>query len=77
MVYDVYKAVSIPIIGMGGIMSAKDVIEMMSAGAKAVMVGTANLINPFACKEIIEELPKELEAIGVKDINDIIGRAHK
>ena len=77
MVYDVYKNVSIPIIGMGGIMSARDVIEMMSAGAKAVMVGTANLINPFACKEIIENLPKELESIGVKDINDIIGRAHR
>ena len=76
MVYQVYEAVSIPIIGMGGISSAKDVIEMMMAGATAVQVGAANLINPFACKEIIEELPNEMEKLNIKDINEIIGGAH-
>ena len=76
MVYQVYEAVSIPIIGMGGISSAKDVIEMMMAGATAVQVGAANLINPFACKEIIEELPKEMDKLNIKDINEITGGAH-
>lgn len=76
MVYQVYEAVSIPIIGMGGISSAKDVIEMMMAGATAVQVGAANLINPFACKEIIEALPNEMEKLNIKDINEIIGGAH-
>lgn len=76
MVYQVYEAVSIPIIGMGGISSAKDVIEMMMAGATAVQVGAANLINPFACKEIIEELPNEMKKLNIKDINEIIGGAH-
>lgn len=76
MVYQVYEAVSIPIIGMGGISSAKDVIEMMMAGATAVQVGAANLINPFACKEVIEELPNEMKKLNIKDINEIIGGAH-
>lgn len=76
MVYQVYEAVSVPIIGMGGISSAKDVIEMMMAGATAVQVGAANLINPFACKEIIEELPKEMDKLNIKDINEITGGAH-
>lgn len=76
MVYQVYEAVSIPIIGMGGISSAKDVIEMMMAGATAVQVGATNLINPFACKEIIEELPNEMKKLSIKDINEIIGGAH-
>ena len=76
MVYQVYEAVSIPIMGMGGISSAKDVVEMMMAGATAVQVGAANLINPFACKEIIEELPKEMDKLNIKDINEIIGGAH-
>lgn len=76
MVYQVYDAVKIPIIGMGGISSAKDVIEMMMAGAAAVQVGAANLVNPFACKEIIEALPSELDKLNVKDINQIIGGAH-
>ncbi len=76
MVYQVYDAVKIPIIGMGGISSAKDVIEMMMAGATAVQVGAANLVDPFACKNIIENLPNELEKINVKDINEIIGGAH-
>lgn len=76
MVYQVYDAVKIPIIGMGGVSSAKDVIEMMMAGATAVQVGAANLVDPFACKTIIEDLPKELAKLNVKDINEIIGGAH-
>ena len=76
MVYQVYEAVKIPIIGMGGISNAKDVIEMMMAGASAVQVGAANLIDPFACKNIIDDLPHELEKLNVKDINKIIGGAH-
>lgn len=76
MVYQVYDAVKIPVIGMGGISSAKDVIEMMMAGATAVQVGAANLVDPFACKNIIEQLPCELERLNIKDINEIIGGAH-
>ncbi|MGN1161293.1 MAG: dihydroorotate dehydrogenase [Candidatus Fimenecus sp.] len=76
MVWQVYEAVKIPIIGMGGISSAKDVIEMMMAGATAVQVGAANLVNPFACKEIIETLPVEMEKLNIKDLNEIIGGAH-
>ncbi len=76
MVYQVYDAVKIPIIGMGGVSDAKDVIELMMAGATAVQVGAANLIDPYACKTIIEELPKELAKLNVKDINEIIGGAH-
>ena len=76
MVYQVYDAVKIPIIGMGGVSTAKDVIELMMAGATAVQVGAANLVDPFACKTIIEELPIELEKLNVKDINEIIGGAH-
>lgn len=76
MVYDVYEAVKIPIVGMGGISSARDVIEMMLAGATAVQVGAANLINPFACKEIIEDLPPAMDDLNIDDINEIIGGAH-
>lgn len=76
MVYQVYDAVKIPVIGMGGVSTAKDVIEMMMAGATAVQVGAANLIDPYACKTIIEDLPKELAKLNVKDINEIIGGAH-
>ena len=76
MVYQVYDAVKIPIIGMGGVSTAKDVIELMMAGATAVQVGAANLVDPFACKTIIEELPNELSKLNVKDINEIIGGAH-
>ncbi len=76
MVYEVYKAVSIPIIGMGGVSSAEDVIEMMLAGASAVQVGAANLKNPFACKEIIEALPAAMEKYGIKSLSEIIGGAH-
>lgn len=75
MVYQVSRSVKIPVIGMGGISTAEDVIEMMYAGAKAVQVGSANLKNPYACKEIIENLPKVMERYGIKDLNDIIGKA--
>lgn len=73
MVYQVAKACNIPVMGCGGVSSAKDVIEMMMAGATAVQVGAANLINPYVCKEIIEELPKECEALGIEKLSDIIG----
>jgi len=76
MVYQVYEAVKIPIIGMGGVSSARDVMEMMLAGATAVEIGAANLINPFVCKEIVEELPSLLESYNVQDIKEIIGGAH-
>ena len=77
MVYQVYEAVNIPIIGVGGIERAEDVIEMMLAGATAVEVGAANLKNPYACKEIIENLPKVMEKYGIENLQDIIGKAHK
>ena len=76
MVWQVYEKVSIPIIGMGGISCAEDVIEMMLAGATAVQVGAENLVNPFACKEIIVALPVKMEELEIKDISDIIGGAH-
>lgn len=76
MVYQVYDAVKIPIIGMGGIETAEDVIEFMLAGATAVQVGAANLVNPFACRDIINMLPKTMEKYGIRDLNDIIGGAH-
>ena len=76
MVYQVYDAVKIPIIGMGGVSTAEDVIEMMLAGATAVQVGAANLVEPFACKKIIEDLPKVMEKYGINSLTDIIGGAH-
>ena len=76
MGYQVYEAVSIPIIGMGGVSTAEDVIEMMLAGATAVQVGAANLINPYACMEIIEALPVAMEKYRIENLNDIIGEAH-
>ena len=76
MVYQVYDAVKIPIIGMGGISTAEDVIEMMLAGATAVQVGAANLVNPFACKNIIDNLPKVMEKYGINSLTEIIGGAH-
>ena len=75
-VYQVYEAVDIPIIGMGGVSSARGVIEMMLAGAAAVGVGAANLTNPFAAKEIIEALPAEMRKYGIDNLEDIIGGAH-
>ena len=77
MVYQVYDAVKIPVIGIGGISKAADVIEMMLAGATAVQVGAANLVNPFVCKDIIEALPLEMEKYGIKSLKDIIGGAHR
>lgn len=76
MVYQVSKAVSVPVIGMGGVSCAEDVIEMMMAGARAVEVGAANLVDPFACKKIVESLPAAMEKLGIENINDIIGKAH-
>ena len=73
MVYQVAQAVNIPVIGMGGVSSAEDVIEMMLAGATAVQVGAANLVDPFVCKKIIEDLPKAMEKYGIKNLADIIG----
>lgn len=76
MVYQVYEAVNIPIIGVGGIEKAEDVIEMMLAGATAVEVGAANLKNPYACKEIIENLPGVMKKYGITNLSEIIGKAH-
>ena len=76
MVYQVYEAVKIPIIGMGGVSTAEDVIEMMLAGATAVQVGAANLVEPFACKNIIDSLPEVMEKYSINNLTDIIGGAH-
>ncbi len=73
MVYQVAGAVNIPVVGMGGVSSAEDVIEMMLAGATAVEVGAANLIDPFVCKTIIEDLPQVMDKYGIQNLNDIIG----
>lgn len=73
MVYQVASAVKIPVMGCGGVSTAKDVVEMMLAGATAVQIGAANLVNPYACKEIIEELPKLMESLGIEKLSDIIG----
>ena len=76
MVYQVYDAVKIPVIGMGGVSTAEDVIEMMLAGATAVQVGAANLVNPFASKEIVNGLPIAMKKYGIEKLSDIIGGAH-
>lgn len=73
MVSQVAQAVHVPVMGCGGVSTAQDVIEMMMAGATAVQVGAANLVNPYTCKEIIEALPAELEQLGIDKISDIIG----
>ncbi len=73
MVYQAAKACALPIIGCGGVQSARDVIEMMMAGATAVEVGAANLVNPYASKEIVEALPAEMERLGIERLRDIIG----
>ena len=73
MVYQVANAVNIPVIGMGGVSSAEDVIEMMLAGATAVEVGAANLINPYACRDIINDLPRVMNKYGIENLSDIIG----
>ena len=76
MVYQVYEAVKIPIIGMGGVSCAEDVLEMLLAGASAVQIGAANLTEPFICKKIIEELPRVMEKYNIKSLKEITGVAH-
>ena len=76
MVYQVSKAVKVPVIGMGGVSSAEDVIEMMLAGATAVEVGAANLVNPFASRDIVRSLPETMEKYGIQNLNEIVGGAH-
>ena len=76
MVWQVFEKISIPIVGMGGVASARDVIEMMLAGATAVQVGAANLRDPFACRDIVADLPREMERLGINSLKDIIGGAH-
>ncbi|MBQ7387303.1 MAG: dihydroorotate dehydrogenase [Clostridia bacterium] len=76
MIYQVYEAVKIPIVGMGGVQNAEDVLELMLAGATAVEVGAENLVNPYACKDIIEALPVAMEKYGINNLSDIIGGAH-
>ena len=76
MVYQVYEAVKIPIIGIGGVSCAEDVIEMMLAGATAVQIGAANLVNPFVCRDVVEDLPRAMEQYSITSLTDIIGGAH-
>lgn len=75
MVYDVTQAVNIPVMGMGGIRTAEDVIEMIMAGASAVQLGAANLVDPYACKKMVEELPGLMAKLNIKDINEVRGCA--
>lgn len=77
MVYEVYAATGLPIIGVGGISTAADVIEMIMAGATAVEVGTANLVNPYVCREIIDDLPALMDDLGISTFDEIRGRAHQ
>ncbi len=77
MVHQVSQVVDIPVIGMGGVSSGRDAIEMMIAGASAVAVGCQNLVDPFACQKIIEEMNEILDSMGIDDVNDIIGLSHK
>lgn len=76
MVYQVYEAVDIPIVGMGGVSCAEDVIEMMLAGATAVEIGAANLVNPFICRDIVRDLPAAMKKYDIENLTDIIGGAH-
>jgi len=76
MVYQVYEAVKLPIIGMGGVSCAEDVIEMMLCGATAVQIGAANLVNPFVCRDIIEKLPDVMDKYKISTLKEIIGGAH-
>ena len=76
MVYQVSSAVNIPVVGMGGVSSAEDVIEMMLAGATAVEIGAANLVDPFICKKIVESLPAAADKYNINELKDIIGGAH-
>lgn len=76
MVYQVYEAVRIPIIGMGGVRTAEDVLEMLLAGATAVQIGAANLTDPYVCRDIVEALPRVMKKYGIEKLQDIIGEAH-
>ena len=76
MVWQVYEAVRIPIIGMGGVTRAEDVLELMLAGATAVEVGAANLVNPYACRDIVRDLPQAMQNYNIQNLKDIIGGAH-
>ena len=77
MIYDVYKAVSVPIVGMGGVSTTEDVLELMMAGATAVQVGAANLVDPYVCRDLVAGLPETMERYGIRDLKDIIGAAHR
>ena len=77
MVYQVYEAVNIPVVGMGGVSDAEDVLEMMMAGASAVEIGAANLTEPYASRDIIADLPRVMEKYGIEKLSDIIGAAHR
>ena len=77
MVYQVCQAVDVPVIGVGGIQNADDVLEFLSAGASAVQVGAQNLVDPWACPRIIEELPRKMDEYGIETLEEIIGRAQK
>ncbi len=77
MVYQVCAATKLPVIGVGGIATADDVLEMLSAGAGAVQVGAQNLVNPWACKEIIDALPGVMQRYGIKSLQSVVGRAHR
>ena len=77
MVYQVYEAVQIPIVGMGGISTAEDVLEMMLAGASAVEVGAANLVDPWCCRDLVNRLPQVMEQYNIENLRDIIGGAHQ
>ena len=76
MVYQVYENVKIPVVGIGGIRTAEDVIEMMLAGASAVQIGAANLTNPYVCRDIVRDLPEVMKKYGITDLKEIIGGAH-
>ena len=76
MTYEAAQAVQIPVVGMGGITCAEDAIEFLMAGATAVQVGAANLIEPFACRDIVEQLPETMEKYRIEKLTDIIGGAH-
>ena len=75
MVYEVSHAVSIPVIGMGGVSNAYEVLEMMYAGASLVMIGAQNLVDPYACEKIINDLPKVMKEYNIENLESIIGRA--
>jgi dihydroorotate dehydrogenase (NAD+) catalytic subunit len=77
MVHEVYRNVSIPIIGMGGIQNAQDALEFFYAGASAVAVGTENFVNPYVCRDIIEELPGVLTEYGFKSLSEAVGYSHR